>query len=69
MFNQETVLEWLRREIERTFRRQGEKDENTGSIVITMLRMFLAFSTWPAECAADRSRSLLSDSLLNMFFV
>ena len=27
--------------------------------------MFLAFSTWSAECAADRSRSLLSDSLLS----
>ena len=64
IFSQEAVREWLRHEIERTFRWQGEKDKNTGSIAIATLRMLLAFTTWSAECAADRSRSLLSYNLL-----
>ena len=42
------------------------KDENTGGIAIAMLRIFLAFPTRPAECVANRSRSLLSDSLLDI---
>jgi hypothetical protein len=54
----------IRQEIERTFRWQGGKDKNTGIISIATLKIFLAFSTWLAECTADRGRSLLSDSLL-----
>jgi len=61
---QESVGELLRREIERTFRWQGGKAENTGSIAVATLRMFLAFPTQPAECAANRSRSRFSDRLL-----
>jgi hypothetical protein len=49
---QEAVRGWLRQEIKRTFRWQGGKDENTGSIAVATLRMFLVFSTRPTECAA-----------------
>jgi hypothetical protein len=61
---QEAVREWLSSEIELTFRWQGGKTENTGNIAVAMLRVFWGFQTRPAECAANRSRSLFSNSLL-----
>jgi len=46
------------------FRRQGGKGKITGGLANATLRIFWPFQRGSTEFAADRSRRLLSDSLL-----